>query len=110
MERKKTSELVDALIEMAEGMHRTGLLDDGTYRRIIIRLLGKSALANVKPISGPEIRRMRQRASLSQASFASRFNFSRSCISQWERGVSQPKGAALVLLNVIRRKGFEAIL
>lgn len=110
MARKITSEFADALLEMAEDTHRTGLLDDRTYRRMIIRLLGKAALENVKPMSGPEIREMRMRAKLSQASFASRFNFSPSYISQWEREVSQPKGAALVLLNVIRRKGIEGIL
>jgi len=27
-----------------------------------------------------------------------------------ERGTRRPKGSALVLLNVIKRKGFEAIL
>jgi DNA-binding transcriptional regulator YiaG len=31
-------------------------------------------------------------------------------ISQLERGAARPKGAALVLLDVIRRKGIEVIL
>jgi putative transcriptional regulator len=31
-------------------------------------------------------------------------------VSQLERGAKQPSGPALVLLNVIRRKGIEAIL
>jgi putative transcriptional regulator len=31
-------------------------------------------------------------------------------ISQLERGIKQPKGPALALLNVIKRKGFETIL
>jgi putative transcriptional regulator len=31
-------------------------------------------------------------------------------VSQLERGEKHPKGPALVLLNVIRRKGIEAIL
>jgi hypothetical protein len=31
-------------------------------------------------------------------------------ISQLERGAKHPKGLALTLLNVIRRKGFEAVL
>ena len=31
-------------------------------------------------------------------------------VSQLERGTKQPKGPALTLLNVIRHKGFEAII
>jgi len=31
-------------------------------------------------------------------------------VSQLERGVKQPSGPALVLLDVIRRKGIEGIL
>jgi putative transcriptional regulator len=31
-------------------------------------------------------------------------------LSQLDRGVKQPKGPSLALLNVIRRKGIEAIL
>jgi putative transcriptional regulator len=30
-------------------------------------------------------------------------------ISQLERGLKQPKGAALALLNIIRHKGFDTI-
>jgi putative transcriptional regulator len=31
-------------------------------------------------------------------------------VSQLERGVKEPKGPSLALLNIIRRKGIEAIL
>ncbi len=72
--------------------------------------LDDAALANTKPISGPEIRKLRLRAKLSQAAFAGYFNRPPNYISQLERGSKQPKGPALVLLNVIRRKGFETIL
>jgi putative transcriptional regulator len=70
----------------------------------------EAALENVKPISGSEIRKIRSRVKLSQAAFAGHFNRSRSYISQLERGTRQPRGSALVLLNLIRRKGLEAIL
>ena len=45
-----------------------------------------------------------------QAAFARTLNLSVGYISQLERGTKQPKGPALALLNVIRRKGFDAIL
>jgi len=46
---------------------------------------------------------------MSQAVFARHLNLTVGYVSQLERGVKQPTGAALVLLNVIRRKGIEAV-
>jgi putative transcriptional regulator len=91
-------------------MHRIAVTDDKTYRRIIVRHLGKAGITNTMPISGTEIRKMRLRAKLSQASFVRHFNRGPGYISQLERGIKQPKGPALAPLNVIKRKGFEAIL
>ena len=53
---------------------------------------------------------MRYRADLTQAAFARYFNRTQSYISDLERGDEQAKRSALVLLNVIKRKGIEAIL
>jgi len=106
---RKPSKLTEVILETAEGMHRTGVMDDKTYQEIIVWHLDKAALANAKPISGKQIRAMRKRADLSQAAFARYFNRTPSYISQLERGIKQPKGPALVLFNVIWRKGLEAI-
>jgi putative transcriptional regulator len=53
---------------------------------------------------------MRERAQLSQAVFARYLNLTVGYVSQLERGAKQPTGAALALLNVIKRKGIEVIL
>jgi putative transcriptional regulator len=63
-----------------------------------------------EPISGPEIRKLREDAHLSQAVFARYLNLTVGYVSQLERGAKRPSGPALVLLNIIRRKGIEAIL
>ena len=47
---------------------------------------------------------------MSQAVFAHYLNLTVGYVSQLKRGVKWPTGATLVLLNVIRRKGIEAIL
>ncbi len=107
---KKPNRLTEALLETAEGMLRTGIMSDDEYRKITVRLLGPQALPTAKPISSRQIRILRERANLSQAAFARYLNLTTGYISQLERGVKQPKGPALALLNVIRRKGFEAIL
>jgi putative transcriptional regulator len=47
---------------------------------------------------------------MGQTAFARTLNLSTGNISQLERGTEQPKGPALALLNIIRRKRLEAIL
>ena len=110
MKTKKRSKLTEALLETAEGMHRIGMLADEEYQQITIRLLGEESLRGSQPITAKEIRNLRETANLSQAAFARYLNLTPGYISQLERGIKTPKGPALALLNVIRRKGFEAIL
>ena len=63
-----------------------------------------------EPITGEDIRRLREQANMSQAVFARYLNLTVGYVSQLERGPKRPTGPALVLLNVIRRMGIEAIL
>jgi putative transcriptional regulator len=107
---KKNSSIVESILETAGDLHRHGLLDNEEYRQITVRHLGAEPLPTAQPIQGEEIRGLRERANMSQAAFARTLNLSVGYISQLERGTKQPKGPALALLNVIRRKGFEAIL
>jgi putative transcriptional regulator len=109
MKRTKPSRLTTALLETADEMQRVGVLDAAAHEKITLRHLGdKETLPN--PISADEIRSLRERAHLSQAVFARYLNLTVGYISQLERGAKRPSGPALVLLNVIRRKGIEAIL
>ena len=107
---KKLSKLSEALIEMAGDQLRSGLMDKAEYDKITVRLLGSQPLPTAKPISSRQIRNLRERANMSQAAFARYLNLTTGYISQLERGTKQPKGPALALLNVIRRKGLGAIL
>ena len=107
---KKLSKLSEAILEMAWHQHRIGIMDDATYSKITVRHLGQKAKSMAAPISPREIRAIRDRAKLSQAALASMLNMTAGYLSQLERGVKQPKGPSLALLNVIRRKGIEAIL
>lgn len=108
--KKKLSKFAEAMLETAEDMHRLGIMDTPAYEKITLRHLGPEALRVAKPISGEEIRALRERANLSQAAFARFLNLTTGYVSQLERGVRKPSGPALTLLNVIRRKGLEAIL
>ena len=106
--KTKTSPLAKALLETAGDMRKTGLMDKASHEKITLRHLG--ATAKPAPITGPQIKAMRERAKLSQAVFARCLNLTVGYVSQLERGAKQPTGAALALLNIIRRKGIEAIL
>jgi putative transcriptional regulator len=108
--KKKRSRLADALLETAEGMRKAGILDAKTYDKITMRHLDRKRAPRPAPMTGKQIRAMRERAKMSQAVFAHHLNLTVGYVSQLERGAKQPTGAALALLNVIRRKGIAAIL
>lgn len=107
---KKRSNLTEALLETTEGLHRAGMLSDEAYEKITVRHLGRDAPHTAAPISPQEIRTVREEAHLSQAALAKYLNLTTGYVSQLERGTKQAKGPALALLNVIRRKGIEALL
>jgi putative transcriptional regulator len=106
---KQPSRLTKALLETAEDMRRVGVIDAAAHE-ITLRHLGDKAGPPVEPMSGEDIRRVREQARLSQAVFAGYLKLTVGYVSQLERGTKRPTGPALVLLNVIRRKGIEAIL
>ena len=110
MTKKKTIPLTKALLETAEEMLKSGILDRATHEKITMRHLGPANLPKVSPVTAGQIRTMRVRARISQAVFARYLNLTVGYVSQLERGVKRPTGAALALLNVIKRKGIEAIL
>ena len=110
---KKTrnpSRLTSALLETADDMRRAGVMDAATHEKITLRHLGGRPEPCAEPITGEEIRLLRERARLSQAVFARHLNLTTGYVSQLERGAKRATGPALALLNVIRRKGIAAIL
>ena len=112
MTTRKTqpSRLTKALLETADDMRRAGVMDAATHAKITLRHLGDMVGIMAEPMTGDDIRKLRQQAHLSQAVFARYLNLTVGYVSQLERGAKRPSGPALVLLNVIRRKGIEAIL
>ena len=107
---KKTSRLTEALLETAKDMRDTGILGEEAYEKITMRHLGIQDKPLIEPLTGEEIRMMREQAHMSQSVFAHYLNLTAGYLSQLERGIKHPTGAALALLNVIHRKGIDAIL
>ncbi len=109
----KQSRLRREILAMSKDMHKLGIMDDATYRKITMRDVNKTEKAEaapLAPLTGDEIRGLRERAHMSQAVFARALNLSVGYVSQLERGAKRPTGPALALLDVIRRKGIEAII
>ena len=102
-----------SLLETAQDFRDSGIMDERTYTKITKRNLAdkpRFAAAQVTMLTAGEIRTLREESNLSQAVFAKILNVTVGYVSQLERGIKHPKGSALALLNVIRRKGIEAVL
>lgn len=106
----KKSRLTKAILETANDMASSGILDKKEHEKITLRHLKKGKLPIIDPITGKEIKSLREEAHLSQAAFASYLNLTVGYISQLERGLKEPTGAVLALLNIIRRRGLDFIL
>jgi putative transcriptional regulator len=107
--KKQPSRLTRALLETAGDLRRVGVMGAAAHEKITLRHLGDRPAPAAEPISGKEIRALRERAHLSQAVLARYLNLTVGYVSQLERGTKRPTGPALALLNVIRRKGIEAL-
>lgn len=104
MKQRYRSAALASLHETAEGLHELGLVDKQTMRDF-----DEACLAPVLPMPAEEIKALRARENVSQPVFARYLNVSKNLVSDWERGIKQPGGPALRLLNVIRDKGLQAI-
>lgn len=104
MRKRYRSAALAPMHETAEGLHELGLVDKQTMRDF-----DEACLAPVLPMPGEEIKALRARENVSQPVFARYLNVSKNLVSDWERGIKQPGGPALRLLNVIRDKGLQAI-
>ncbi len=107
--KARSSRLAEALVETAEDMADIGLLTPEEHAKITLRHAGARASSDLIELSGEDIRALREKANMSQAVFARHLNLTTGYVSQLERGAKKPKGPALVLLNLIRKRGIGAI-
>lgn len=106
----KKSKLTKAILETAEDMASIGLISPKSHEKITLRHLKKKGIPTIKPMSSREIKSLRERANFSQAAFAKSLNLTVGYISKLECGEKEPKGALLVLLNVIKKHGFDTLV
>ena len=99
------SRILAEMHETARGLHRAGALEKQTLREF-----DALCLPPVRSLSARQIRAIRSRARMSQAVFAAVLNTSVSTVQKWEIGEKRPSGPSLKLLDVIDRKGIEALV
>ncbi len=105
MTLNQESRILSEIHETAQRLHAAELIDKRRMREY-------EALCNlsVTEMSPLEIKQLREIGHLSQAVFAAVLNISVSTVQKWEAGDKKPGGASLKLLNIVDRKGIDAVL
>ncbi|MDP2825974.1 MAG: DNA-binding transcriptional regulator [Sulfuritalea sp.] len=96
---------MEAVHETARDLHKAGFID---MRRM--RHYDALCLTPVPEYSSDAIKAVRERYKISQAVLASILNTSLSTVRQWEIGHKHPSGPSAKLLDLLDRKGLEALI
>jgi putative transcriptional regulator len=99
------SKILEAAHEMARDLHEVGAMSDMTMRRMDVLCLPPK-----RTFSADDIRRIRAASRMSQPVFAAFLNVGKTTVAQWEQGRKKPAGSAVRLLDLIDRKGIDAIV
>ena len=102
---KTRSQIFDAVHNTASDMHRLGFIDKRKMRQF-----DALCLDPVPEYDSKQIRALRDHLQLSQAVLAAVLNTSLSTVRKWEIGEKHPSGSSLKLLNLLDRKGLDAVL
>jgi len=97
--------IIKSVKNTVKDLHNSGLVDDITMRNI-----ENLCLPEVQDFSPDKIVSIRKKFKLSQAALASIFNISPSTVQKWEQGQKRPAGASKKLLDIMERKGLDALV
>ncbi len=103
-QKQYKSEAFASIHETMDSLHQIGAIDKKTMRNFDAQCL--EVLSEIEP---QEIKALRKREKVSQPIFALYLNVSKNLVSDWERGIKKPGGAALRLINIIRKHGLDAL-
>lgn len=103
--KRGKSRILKEIHEMASDLHRLGFIDKRKMRKY-----DALCLKSVQEFDAEKLRALRERLRLSQAELAAVLGTSVSTVRRWELGDKKPSGPSLKLLDLIERKGLEAVL
>ena len=97
--------LLEAVHDTSADLHRLGFINKSRMQKI-----DALCLAPIPAYDSVQIKSLRESLQLSQAVLAAVLNTSLSTVRKWEVGDKHPSGPSLKLLNLLERKGLEAVL
>ena len=93
-----------AIHSAAKGLHRVGAVNKTTMREY-----NALCLDVIPEFSAKDIKRIREKAHVSQPVFARYLNTSESTVQKWESGAKHPSGMALKLLALVEKHGLKVL-
>ena len=104
MRKRYRSDIHRSVHRMMEGLDTVGGIGKTTMREF-----DRLCLTRTEPLSAREIKKIREKAGVSQAVFAEHLGVTTGLISKWECGDKKPSRMALKLLAVVKARGLEAV-
>ena len=101
---KGADNILAVVHETAKGLHDAEIMNETTMREF-----DALCLPPVKAYKPQQIKQIRLRYRVSQAVFAAYLNVSKTSVASWESGGKKPGPAAAKLLNLVDRKGIDAV-
>ena len=98
------SDILEMALDFAQDLHEVGAM-----KKVTLREIEELAVPKVRSFTAHEVRSIRERTRLSQPVFARLLNVGTSTVSQWEQGKKKPGGSAARLLDIVERKGVDAL-
>ena len=102
---KPRSHAFAAIHSAAKGLRRAGAIS-----KVTLREYDALCLEQTPDFDAKAIKRIRERAHVSQPVFARYLNTSESTVQKWETGQKRPSGMALKLLSVVKKHGIEVLV
>jgi len=97
--------IAKSITNTIKDLNKSGLVDDITMKNI-----ENLCIPEVQEYTPEKIISIRKKFRLSQAALASIFNISPSTVQKWEQGNKKPTGASRKLLDIMERKGINALI
>lgn len=91
--------------ELAVTLNKVGVMSDERLQQI-----EREVFPQKRRFSADEVRRIRDRSEVSLPYFAQAVGVGPATVEQWEQGLKRPTGASARLLDIIDRKGIDAVL
>jgi putative transcriptional regulator len=102
--RKSKLSLRNVMQKMAKDLYTAKVIDAETMHQF-----DEKSISPIIDLDPSEIKSIRIREKVSQPVFAKCLNITTSTVKQWEQGEKHPRGTSLKLLNIIAKKGLQAV-